>query len=138
MTSGAYFGMKYQPGTFIYRLDESTTVFTPTFPIDWTVHVHTHSPPSTATIIGLPSYDAPNVYTVSFRDGSVSEYTDNLLSLVPDHNLPTQPSLLPSWIQGVSMQHYFLGICQNPNMALCRIMTISGHFILGNKCSESR
>jgi hypothetical protein len=100
VTSGAYFGMKYQPSTFIYRLDKLTTVFTPKFPIDLTVHVHTHSPPSTATIIGLPSYDAPNVYTVSFRDGSVSEYTDNLLSLVPDHNLPTQPSLLPSWIQG--------------------------------------
>jgi hypothetical protein len=100
VSSGAYFGMKYQPGTFIYRLDESTTVFTPKFPIDSTVHVHTHSPPSTATIIGLPSYDAPSVYTVSFRDGSVLEYTDNLLSLVPDDNLPTQPSLLPSWIQG--------------------------------------
>ena len=95
VSSGAYFGMKYQPGTFIYRLDKSTTVFTPKFPIDSTVHVHTHSPPSTDTIIGLPSYDAPNVYTVSFCDGSVSEYTDNLLSLVPDHNLPTQSSLLP-------------------------------------------
>jgi len=30
ITSGARFGYKYQPGTFIYRLDESTTVFAPT------------------------------------------------------------------------------------------------------------
>jgi hypothetical protein len=57
VTSGAYFGLKYQPGVFIYRLDESTMIFTPKFPIDSTVHVHTHSPPSTATVIGLPCYE---------------------------------------------------------------------------------
>jgi len=27
VTSGVRFGYKYQPGTFIYRLDESTTIF---------------------------------------------------------------------------------------------------------------
>jgi hypothetical protein len=31
VTSGAYFGPKYQPGTFIYRLDESTSIFAPKF-----------------------------------------------------------------------------------------------------------
>ena len=31
VTSGARFGYKYQPGTFIYRLDESSTVFEPKF-----------------------------------------------------------------------------------------------------------
>jgi hypothetical protein len=31
VTSGARFGYRYQPGTFIYRLDESTTVFAPNF-----------------------------------------------------------------------------------------------------------
>jgi hypothetical protein len=28
-TSGTYFGMNYQPGVFIYRLDESTSIFAP-------------------------------------------------------------------------------------------------------------
>jgi len=57
VTSGTRFGYKYQPGTFIYRLDESTTIFTPKFLLDSKVLVHTHSPPHTATIVGLPSYD---------------------------------------------------------------------------------
>ena len=42
VTSGACFGYKYQPGTFIYRLDESTTVFALKFPLDSKVLVHTH------------------------------------------------------------------------------------------------
>jgi hypothetical protein len=57
ITSGTRFGYKYQPGTFIYCLDESTTIFTPKFLLDSKVLVHTHSPPHTATIVGLPSYD---------------------------------------------------------------------------------
>jgi hypothetical protein len=31
-TSGAHFGYKYQAGTFIYRLDESTSIFAPSLP----------------------------------------------------------------------------------------------------------
>jgi hypothetical protein len=31
VTSGAFFGLKYQPGTFIYRLDESNSIFAPFF-----------------------------------------------------------------------------------------------------------
>jgi hypothetical protein len=31
VTSGAFFGLKYQPGTFMYRLDETNTIFTPHF-----------------------------------------------------------------------------------------------------------
>jgi hypothetical protein len=33
ITSGTQLGYRYQPGTFIYRLDESTTVFSPKFPL---------------------------------------------------------------------------------------------------------
>jgi hypothetical protein len=29
VTSGAFFGIKYQPGTFIYRLDETNSIFCP-------------------------------------------------------------------------------------------------------------
>ena len=53
VTSGAFFGLKYQPGTFIYRLDKSTTIFAPKFLLDSSVYVHTHSPPSVAKVIGI-------------------------------------------------------------------------------------
>ena len=55
MTSEAHFGFKYQPGTFIYRLDEGTTVFAPKYPLESKVFVHTHSPPHLATVVGLPT-----------------------------------------------------------------------------------
>jgi hypothetical protein len=45
VSSGAHFGLRYQPGTFIYRLDEPSSIFTPKFPLDSNVYVHTHSPP---------------------------------------------------------------------------------------------
>jgi hypothetical protein len=35
------FGYKYQAGTFIYRLDETTTIYEPTFPIDSKVYSFT-------------------------------------------------------------------------------------------------
>jgi hypothetical protein len=50
-TSGARFGYKYQPSTFIYRLDESTTTFTPKFALDSDVLVHTHSPLYVAKVL---------------------------------------------------------------------------------------
>jgi hypothetical protein len=31
VTSGSFFGLKYQPGVFIYRLDESTSIFAQKF-----------------------------------------------------------------------------------------------------------
>ncbi len=85
VTSGARFNYRYQPGTFIYRLDETNHILTPKFALDSEVLVHTHSPPHRATIVGLPSYDRPDVYTVLFPDGSISEYTDdnNILTLAP-------------------------------------------------------
>jgi len=84
-TSGAKFGYHYQPGTFIYRLDESNHIFTPRFNLDSNVLVHTHSPPHVAKIIGIPSYDRPAVYTVLFQDGTIAEYSDsnNILELAP-------------------------------------------------------
>jgi hypothetical protein len=72
VTSGTRFGYHYQPGTFIYRLDESTSVFAPKFALDSSVLVHTHSPPHVAKIIGIPSYDRPDIYTVAFNDGSIA------------------------------------------------------------------
>jgi len=73
VTSGSYFGLKYQPGTFIYRLDESNSIFAPKFELDTSVFVHTHSPPSTVTVIGIPTYNSTDIYTVVFKDGSISK-----------------------------------------------------------------
>jgi hypothetical protein len=43
VSSGSKFGYKYQAGTFIYRLDETTTTYQPKFKLDSTVLVHTHN-----------------------------------------------------------------------------------------------
>jgi hypothetical protein len=99
VTSGVRFGYKYQPGTFIYRLDESTTIFQPQFPLDSQVLVHTHSPPHQATIVGILTYDRPNIYTVSFQDRSLAEYSvdGNLLELIPSSSAsPDLVALLPT------------------------------------------
>jgi hypothetical protein len=55
VSSGSGFGLKYQPGVFIYRLDETKTIFSSKFKLDSSVLVHTHSPPHVATVIGIPS-----------------------------------------------------------------------------------
>jgi hypothetical protein len=83
ITSGAHFGLKYQPGVFIYRLDETTSIFAPKFQLESHVYVNMHSPPAIGTIIGIPTYEKPDIYTVTFRDGSISEYSDNVLSAIP-------------------------------------------------------
>ena len=95
-TSGAKFGYSYQPGTFIYCLDESTTIYQPKFMLDSEVLIHTHSPPHSAKIIGLPSYDRPNIYTVLFPDGSISEYSDqdDIIEPNPNHQSLNTVSLL--------------------------------------------
>jgi hypothetical protein len=84
-TSGTQFGFKYHPGLFIYRLDESTNIFKPKFQLDSEVLVHSHSPPHIAKIVGIPTYNRPDIYTVLFSDGSITEYSsaDNLLEAIP-------------------------------------------------------
>jgi len=68
VTSGSRFGFRYQPGTFIYRLEESNAIFAPKFNLEANVWVHTHSPPHLATVIGIPSYTNPDIYTVKFQN----------------------------------------------------------------------
>jgi hypothetical protein len=113
VTSGAFFGLKYQPGTFIYQLDESTTIFAPKFLLDSSVYVNTHSPPSMAKVIGIPTYNTPNVYTVVFKDGTIAEYTDDLLTATSSSISPSK-SLLPSWIKGGSNATLFLNNMPKP------------------------
>ena len=122
-TSGTRFGYKYQPGTFIYRLDESNSVFTPKYNLDSSVLIHTHSPPHKARIIGIPSYDKPNVYTVVFADGSIAEYddTDNLIELIPDVPTTEPSNLLPNWIQNGSNATLFLSSMSKPRHGKLRV-----------------
>lgn len=62
VTSGACFGLCYLLGTLICRLDESCSNFTLKITLESQVYVHTNSPPHQATIIGIPSYDCPDIY----------------------------------------------------------------------------
>ncbi len=63
------------------------------------MYLHSHSPPPRATVIGIPTYNTPDVYTVAFKDGSICEYTSDMLSAVPDKVMSTSSTLLPSWIK---------------------------------------
>jgi len=116
-TSGAHFNYKYQPGVFIYRLDETTAIFTPKFTLDSDVLVHTHSPPSRAKIIGIPSYDRPDIYTVLFADGTIAEYSDNnnILEAAPTTVSSSQiQSSFPAWIQSGANATLFLSHMTKP------------------------
>ncbi len=116
VTSGARFGYKYQSGTAIYRLDETTAIYAPTFPLDSQVLVHSHAPPHKATIIGTPSYSRPDIYTVKFHDNSIAEYSlsDNILETLPLSSSIPSMSLLPDWVKGGSTATLFLTEMSKP------------------------
>jgi hypothetical protein len=122
-TSGAKFGYHYQPGTFIYRLDESNHIFTPRFNLDSTVLVHTHSPPHVAKIIGIPSYDRPDIYTVSFQDGTIAEYSgsNDILELAPIQQPVGKSILLPTWIKDHVNATLFLSSMSRPRQGKLRL-----------------
>ena len=85
--------------SFIARMKQLLS-FLQNYALDTRVYVHTHSPPPEATIIGIPTYESPNIYTVAFKDGSLSEYTEDLLSLAPVPLSSPEVNLLPSWLKG--------------------------------------
>jgi hypothetical protein len=140
-TAGAHFGYKYQAGTFIYRLDETTTIYSPKFKLDEQVLVHSHSPPHLATIIGLPTYHKPEIYTVKFQDGSVAEYStsEDMLELAPASVPSISSPLLPSWIKGGCTATLFLVDMPQPRHG--RLYEESNGqwlFCLGNKFTLSK
>ena len=122
-TSGAYFGYKYQAGTFFYCLDESSSIFSPKYALDTPVYVHTHSPPSLATIIGIPTYQTPDIYTVAFKDGSLSEYSEDLLSLAPVPSSSQTISLLPPWLKGGTKATLFLHDMTKPRHGTLQLLS---------------
>jgi len=141
VTSGARFGFRYQPGTFIYRLDETNQILTPKFSLESEVLVHTHSPPHRAKVIGLPSYDRPNVYTVIFSDGSISEYSNenNILTLAPVSQSNEKSILLPSWIQDGTNATVFLTSMTRPRHGKLRLdPSDQWIFTLGNSTDLSQ
>jgi len=91
------------------------TIFAPKFNVNSLVYVHTHSPPSIAKIIGIPTHDTPNIYTVTFKDGSISEYTEDFLSLAPDP-VENTTSLLLSWVKEGANATLFLESMSNQDM----------------------
>jgi len=116
VTSGTKFGYTYQPGIFIYRLDETTTIYAPKFLLDSEVLVYTHSPPHHAKVIGLPLYDRPDIYTVLLPDGSIAEYSDTsaILKAAPVSSIKSPVTLLPNWIQGGTNATLFLDNMTKP------------------------
>jgi len=142
VTSGSRFGFKYQPGTFIPRLEESNSIFAPKFRLDSNVYVHMHSPPHLATVIGIPSYTNPDVYTVKFQDGTIAEYTEssNTLELAPElSGLQKSPSLLPDWVQGGCTATLFLHDMTKPNHGkLYEQSNGTWVFCTGNKFEPSK
>jgi hypothetical protein len=61
-------------------------------------------------VIGIPSYDRPDIYTVVFQDGSISEYSDtnNILEACPVSSNTSPCSILPNWIQDDANATLFL------------------------------
>jgi hypothetical protein len=122
-TSGTRFGYKYQPGTFLYRLDESNTVFTPKYNLESSVIIHTHSLPHKATIIGLQTYDKPDVYTVVFADGTITKYSDsdNFIESIPQSQPIKTTIILPSWVQNGANTTLFLSSMSKPHHGKLRL-----------------
>jgi hypothetical protein len=102
VTSGSKFGYKCQPGVFKYRLDETTTVYSPQFLLDTDVLVHTHSPPHRAKIVSIPTFSNPDVYTVHFQNGTLAEYSysSGILEAAPTLGPTNVTTALPDWIKG--------------------------------------
>jgi len=97
------------------------------------VLVHTHSPPSIAKVIGIPTYQNPYVYTVAFRDGrdgSVSEYTKDLLSKAPEC-MTSVPSLLPAWMKGGAKATLFLEKMSKPRHGTLQLVSNEWQFYPG-------
>ncbi len=135
-TSGTYFGMHYQPGVFIYRLDESTSIFAPKYNLESLVYVHMHSPPSLGKIIGIPTYQTPDVYTVVFKDGSISEYTEDLLSAAPNPVCSNTSSLLPSWVKGGANTTLFLNDMSKPRHGTLQLGQDNNWYFCAGKSTQ--
>jgi hypothetical protein len=131
VSSGSFFGLQYQPGVFIYRIDESNTIFAPTYQLDSSVYIHIHSPPSLAKVIGIPTHKSPDIYTVVFPDGSISKYSSSILNSAPSTSSSMAPMLLPSWIKGGANATLFLTHMAKPHHGILNMVDINWMFYPG-------
>jgi hypothetical protein len=53
-------------------------------------------------VVGIPSYDHLEIYTVMFKDDSLAEYSssDHILKSFPASCLRPISSILPTWMKG--------------------------------------
>jgi len=53
-------------------------------------------------MIGTPSSDHPDIYTVALTDGTTGDYSDssNIFEAIPDTNRISPSSIFPGWFQG--------------------------------------
>jgi hypothetical protein len=89
-----------------------------------------------AKVVGIPTYTTPNIYTVAFRDGSISEYTDDLLSAAPDLPSITSKSLLPSWIKGGANATLFLNNMSKPRHGKLQLLDENIWYFFPGKSKE--
>jgi hypothetical protein len=89
-----------------------------------------HSPPHVATVIGLPTYDRPDIYTVSYPDGLITEYSDKENLLEPFWILWNYLLVLYCHLglRGVLLLPYFCLICPNQDMELYFVTPIKIRF----------
>jgi hypothetical protein len=141
VTSGARFGYKYHPGTFIYRLDETNTIYSPTFPLDSEVLVHTHSPPHRGVIVSVPTYTRPDMYVVRFKDGTLAEYSasSGLLESVDQPCSISSLQILPDWVTERSPVTLFLETMVKPRHGRLYKNSADGWgFCAGNRSDPSQ
>jgi len=141
VTSGARFGYKYHPNTFIYRLDETNTIYSPKFPLDSEVLVHTHSPPHRGVITSVPTYTQPDMYVVRFKDGTLAEYSasSGLLESVDKPCSASSPKILPDWIYEKSPATLFLDTMVKPHHGRLHINSDNEWvFCTGNRSDTSQ
>jgi len=76
-----------------------------------------------AKVIGIPTYDRPDVYTVLFADGSIADYSDsnNILELAPIQQSAVHLHLLPLWIKDGANVTIFLNNMSKPRHGKFRI-----------------
>jgi len=86
------------------------------FPLESNVLVHTHSPPHSATIIGVPTYSQPDLYTVKFQDGTIADnsVSCNLLEAAPSSCPTPITTTLPDWVKRGASATLFLNTMTKP------------------------
>jgi hypothetical protein len=91
-------------------------------------------------LTGIHTYERPNIFTVSFKEGPVAEYLEssNLLEAAPPTS-PISPVLLPHWIQnGVNTTLFLSGMSKPHHGKLFYTPNHQWIFCPGKTCDHSK